>query len=115
MGAVSRSSARRAGIDRGGRQPIVGPTGGRDRARSVLGPTGDKKISYSTVALTAYADGGLSVKGGDEDDAAGETGIEVVTNSIVFGKESDAGTEADRAVAEQWTGRLRQEHRPPTW
>ncbi|MGW3928548.1 hypothetical protein ACWECC_10640 [Streptomyces microflavus] len=175
---------------------------------------GDKKISYSTVGLNAYADGGLSVKGGDEDelgaklggkakfspevtitkddvngnesytytaklelegklsgntgplkgtlsgkqnrtgaitvtrdqktgkivridmtqtvesgstsgkvevggdngesgadkrggkgsasDSSGETGIEVVTNSIVFGKETDAGAEAKRAVAEQW-------------
>ncbi|WP_299533064.1 hypothetical protein [uncultured Streptomyces sp.] len=27
---------------------------------------GDKKISYATVALNAYADGGLSVKSGDE-------------------------------------------------
>ncbi|MFI7237135.1 hypothetical protein [Streptomyces cyaneofuscatus] len=175
---------------------------------------GDKKISYSTVALNAYADGGLSVKGGDEDelgaklggkatfspevtitkddvsgnesytytaklelegklsgntgplkgtlsgkqnrtgaitvtrdqktgkivridmtqtvetgspsgkvevggdngetgadkrggkgsvsDPSGESGIDVVTNSIVFGKETDAATEAKRAVAEQW-------------
>lgn len=175
---------------------------------------GDKKISYSTVALNAYADGGLSVKGGDEDelgaklggkatfspevtitkddvsgnesytytaklelegklsgntgpvkgtlsakqnrtgaitvtrdqktgkivridmtqtvetgspsgkvevggdngetgadkrggkgsvsDPSGESGIDVVTNSIVFGKETDADTEAKRAVAEQW-------------
>lgn len=175
---------------------------------------GDKKISYSTVALNAYADGGLSVKGGDEDelgaklggkatfspevtitkddvsgnesytytaklelegklsgntgpvkgtlsgkqnrtgaitvtrdqrtgkivridmtqtvetgspsgkvevggdngetgadkrggkgsvsDPSGESGIDVVTNSIVFGKETDATTEAKRAVAEQW-------------
>ncbi|MFJ2026577.1 hypothetical protein ACIODW_22615 [Streptomyces sp. NPDC087897] len=175
---------------------------------------GDKKISYSTVGLNAYADGGLAVKGGDEDelgvklggkatfspevtitrddvngnesstytakleldgkasgsagplkgtvgakqsrtgaitvtrdqktgkivridmtqtvesgstsgkveaggdngengkdkrggkggvsDSSGETGIDVVTNSIVFGKDTDAGTEAKRAVAEQW-------------
>ncbi|MER8199445.1 hypothetical protein ABTY00_36670 [Streptomyces microflavus] len=39
---------------------------------------------------------------GSASDSSGETGIEVVTNSIVFGKETDAGTEAKRAVAEQW-------------
>ncbi|MFE3515022.1 hypothetical protein [Streptomyces sp. NPDC059166] len=35
-------------------------------------------------------------------DSSGETGIEVQTNSIVFGKETDPDTEAKRAVAEQW-------------
>ncbi|MFJ3299336.1 hypothetical protein [Streptomyces bacillaris] len=177
---------------------------------------GDKKISYSTVGLNAYADGGLSVKGGDEDelgaklggkarfspevtiarddvngnesytytaklelegklsgnagplkgtvgaeqsrtgaitvtrdqktgklvridmtqtvedvstsgkvevggdngesgadkrggkgsvsDGSGGTGVQVVTNSLVFGKETDAATEAQRAVAEEWLG-----------
>ncbi|SCE01719.1 hypothetical protein [Streptomyces sp. DvalAA-19] len=177
---------------------------------------GDKKISYSTVGLNAYADGGLSVKGGDEDelgaklggkakfspevtiarddvngnesytytaklelegklsgnagplkgtvgakqsrtgaitvtrdqktgklvridmtqtvedvstsgkvevggdngesgadkrggkgsvsDGSGGTGVQVVTNSLVFGKETDATTEAQRTVAEQWLG-----------
>ncbi|XMN06741.1 hypothetical protein ACK8N7_12150 [Streptomyces griseobrunneus] len=39
---------------------------------------------------------------GSASDSSGETGIEVVTNSVVFGKETDAGTEAERAVAEQW-------------
>ncbi|MFJ9622208.1 hypothetical protein [Streptomyces sp. NPDC101181] len=175
---------------------------------------GDKKISYSTIGLDAYADGGLSVKGGDEDelgvklggkakfspdvtitrddvngnesytytakldlegkatgnvgpvkgtlgaqqsrtgaitvtrdqktgkivridmtqtvesgptsgkvevggdngetgrdkrggkgstsDSSGESGIDVVTNSIVFGKDTDAATESRRAIAEQW-------------
>ncbi|AXI73692.1 hypothetical protein DTW94_22330 [Streptomyces cavourensis] len=177
---------------------------------------GDKKISYSTVGLNAYADGGLSVKGGDEDelgaklggkakfspevtiarddvngnesytytaklelegklsgnagplkgtvgakqsrtgaitvtrdqktgklvridmtqtvedvstsgrvevggdngesgadkrggkgsvsDGSGGTGVQVVTNSLVFGKETDATTEAQRTVAEEWLG-----------
>ncbi|WP_435837364.1 hypothetical protein [Streptomyces bacillaris] len=35
---------------------------------------GDKKISYSTVGLNAYADGGLSVKGGDEDELGAKLG-----------------------------------------
>ncbi|WP_228990405.1 hypothetical protein [Streptomyces sp. DH8] len=185
-----------------------------EKKEAVEKKIGDKKISYSTVGLNAYADGGLSVKGGDEDelgaklggkakfspevtiarddvngnesatytaklelegrasgnagplkgtvgakqnrtgaitvtrdrktgklvridmtqtmesgstsgkvevggdngesgkdkrggkgsasDSSGGTGIEVVTNSIVFGKDTDAGTEAKRAVAEQW-------------
>ncbi|MFF8551577.1 hypothetical protein ACF058_01840 [Streptomyces sp. NPDC015501] len=185
-----------------------------EKKEAVEKKIGDKKISYSTVGLNAYADGGLSVKGGDEDelgaklggkakfspevtitrddvngnesatytaklelegrasgntgplkgtvdakqnrtgaitvtrdrktgkivridmtqtvesgstsgkvevggdngesgqdkrggkggvsDSSGGTGIDVVTNSIVFGKDTDAGTEAKRAVAEQW-------------
>lgn len=35
-------------------------------------------------------------------DSSGETGIEVLTNSIVFGKDTDKATEDKRAVAEQW-------------
>ncbi|MEW2067352.1 hypothetical protein [Streptomyces sp. NPDC007346] len=41
---------------------------------------------------------------GSVSDSSGETGIEVVTTSIVFGKDTDAETEAERAVAEQWLG-----------
>ncbi|MET9662025.1 hypothetical protein [Streptomyces sp. NPDC006510] len=35
-------------------------------------------------------------------DSSGDTGIEVVTNSIVFGKDTDKATEDKRAIAEQW-------------
>ncbi|WP_329195009.1 hypothetical protein [Streptomyces sp. NBC_01435] len=35
-------------------------------------------------------------------DSSGETGIEVLTNSIVFGKDTDKATEDKRAIAEQW-------------
>ncbi|MFH8471586.1 hypothetical protein [Streptomyces sp. NPDC018000] len=35
-------------------------------------------------------------------DSSGETGIEIVTNSIVFGKDTDQATEDKRAIAEQW-------------
>ncbi|MFJ1802657.1 hypothetical protein [Streptomyces sp. NPDC088180] len=39
---------------------------------------------------------------GSASDSSGDTGIDVVTNSIVFGKDADADTEADRGIAEQW-------------
>ncbi|WP_432104914.1 hypothetical protein [Streptomyces sp. bgisy091] len=39
---------------------------------------------------------------GSVTDSSGETGIEVQTNSIVFGKETDPDTEAKRTIAEQW-------------
>ncbi|MGW7361839.1 hypothetical protein ACWGI8_00055 [Streptomyces sp. NPDC054841] len=35
-------------------------------------------------------------------DSSGPTGIEVQTNSIVFGKETDSATEGQRAIAETW-------------
>lgn len=35
-------------------------------------------------------------------DSSGDTGIEVQTNSIVFGKETDKVTEAKRSLAEEW-------------
>ncbi len=41
---------------------------------------------------------------GSVSDGSGGTGVQVVTNSLVFGKEADAKTEAQRAVAEQWLG-----------
>ncbi|MFE7773971.1 hypothetical protein ACFU5O_08730 [Streptomyces sp. NPDC057445] len=39
---------------------------------------------------------------GSVNDTSGPTGIEVQTNSIVFGKETDRTTEDKRAVAEKW-------------
>ncbi|MFE4453301.1 hypothetical protein [Streptomyces sp. NPDC056796] len=39
---------------------------------------------------------------GNAADSSGGTGIEIRTNSIVFGKETDRATEAGRAVAERW-------------
>ncbi|MEU2820740.1 hypothetical protein ABZ763_00310 [Streptomyces bacillaris] len=41
---------------------------------------------------------------GSVSDGSGGTGVQVVTNSLVFGKETDAKTEAQRAVAEKWLG-----------
>lgn len=35
-------------------------------------------------------------------DSSGETGIEVITNSLVLGKDTDQATEDRRAVAERW-------------
>nr|WP_104788671.1 hypothetical protein [Streptomyces sp. QL37]PPQ59443.1 hypothetical protein C5F59_24340 [Streptomyces sp. QL37] len=39
---------------------------------------------------------------GSVTDSSGETGVEVRTNSVVFGKETDKITEAKRSIAEEW-------------
>ncbi|MEU1123211.1 hypothetical protein ABZ371_06405 [Streptomyces sp. NPDC005899] len=101
--------------------PLGGTAGAKDTRTGALTVTRDQKTGKivridmtQTVEKTSTSDKGEA--GGDNGekgkdkrggkgsvtDSSGDTGIEVRTNSIVFGKETDEDTEAKRAVAEQW-------------
>ncbi|WP_392672299.1 hypothetical protein [Streptomyces sp. LN785] len=101
--------------------PLSGTAGAKDTRTGAITVTRDQKTGKivridmtKTVESGSTSDKG-EVKGdngktdGDKrggkagaTDSSGETGIEVQTNSIVFGKDTDQATEAKRAVAEQW-------------
>ncbi|MEV2245000.1 hypothetical protein [Streptomyces sp. NPDC049970] len=101
--------------------PLGGTAGAKDTRTGAVTVTRDQKTGKivridmtRTVEKTATSDKGEA--GGDNGqkdkdkrggkggvtDSSGETGIEVRTNSVVFGKETDKATEDKRAVAEQW-------------
>ncbi|MFD9502057.1 hypothetical protein [Streptomyces sp. NPDC060035] len=101
--------------------PLGGTAGAKNTNTGAITVTRDQKTGKivridmtKTVEKTSTSDKGEA--GGDNGqkdkdkrggkgsvtDSSGETGIEVQTNSIVFGKETDKATEDKRALAEQW-------------
>ncbi|MFB8114968.1 hypothetical protein ACFC51_03610 [Streptomyces sp. NPDC055962] len=101
--------------------PLGGTAGAKDTHTGAITVTRDQKTGKivridmtKTVEKTSTSDKGEA--GGDNGqkdkdkrggkgsvtDSSGDTGIEVQTNSIVFGKETDKDTEAKRALAEEW-------------
>ncbi|MEU0135428.1 hypothetical protein ABZ172_15585 [Streptomyces sp. NPDC006296] len=101
--------------------PLSGTAGAKDTRTGALTVTRDQKTGKivridmtQTVEQTSTSDKGEA--GGDNGqkkkdkrggkggvtDSSGDTGIEVRTNSVVFGKETDRATEDKRALAEQW-------------
>ncbi|MFF5894970.1 hypothetical protein ACFY8O_03485 [Streptomyces argenteolus] len=101
--------------------PLGGTAGAKDTNTGAITVTRDQKTGKivridmtKTVEKTSTSDKGEAggdngKKDGDKrggkgsvTDSSGDTGIEVQTNSIVFGKETDEATEAKRAVAETW-------------
>lgn len=103
--------------------PVKGTVGGKQNRTGAITVTRDQKtgkivrIDMTQTAESGSTSGRVEAGGdngergqdkrggkGSASDSSGGTGIDVVTNSIVFGKDTDAATEADRAVAEQWLG-----------
>ncbi|MBL1288551.1 hypothetical protein JKV81_17150 [Streptomyces sp. For3] len=101
--------------------PLGGTAGAKDSRTGALTVTRDQKTGKivridmtKTVEKTSTSDkgevgGDNGQKGSDKrggkggiTDSSGDTGIEVQTNSIVFGKETDKATEAKRSLAEEW-------------
>lgn len=101
--------------------PLGGTAGAKDTNTGAITVTRDQKTGKivridmtKTVEKTSTSDKGEAggdngKKDGDKrggkgsvTDSSGDTGIEVQTNSIVFGKETDEATEAKRSVAENW-------------
>ncbi|MFF2007969.1 hypothetical protein ACFVWY_02700 [Streptomyces sp. NPDC058195] len=101
--------------------PLGGTAGAKDSRTGAVTVTRDQKTGKivridmtQTVEGTSTSDkGDVSGDNGKKDgdkrggkvsgtDSSGETGIQVRTNSIVFGKDTDQATEDKRAVAEQW-------------
>nr|WP_202471941.1 hypothetical protein [Streptomyces sp. SID4921] len=101
--------------------PLGGTAGAKDSRTGALTVTRDQKTGKivridmtKTVEKTSTSDkgevgGDNGQKGSDKrggkggiTDSSGDTGIEVQTNSIVFGKETDQVTEAKRSLAEEW-------------
>ncbi|WP_329420061.1 hypothetical protein OG810_12605 [Streptomyces sp. NBC_01693] len=101
--------------------PLGGTAGAKDSRTGALTVTRDQKTGKivridmtKTVEKTSTSDkgevgGDNGQKGSDKrggkggiTDSSGDTGIEVQTNSIVFGKETDKVTEAKRSLAEEW-------------
>ena len=101
--------------------PLGGTAGAKDTRTGTLTVTRDQETGKivridmtKTVEKTSTSDKGeVSGDNGQKDkdkrggkgnvtDSSGDTGIEVQTNSIVFGKETDRTTEAKRSLAEQW-------------
>ncbi|WP_327115187.1 hypothetical protein OG206_12090 [Streptomyces sp. NBC_01341] len=101
--------------------PLGSTAGAKDTHTGAITVTRDQKTGKivridmtKTVEKTSTSDKGEA--GGDNGqkdkdkrggkggitDSSGDTGIEVQTNSIVFGKETDRATEDKRAIAEQW-------------
>lgn len=102
--------------------PVTGSLGGKQNRTGSLTVTRDQKTGKivridmtQTVENSGSATGKVEdgtdngEKGKDKRGAKGgvsetdtESGIEIKTNSIVFGKDTDRATEDKRAIAEQW-------------
>ncbi|MGW6286250.1 hypothetical protein [Streptomyces sp. NPDC055107] len=101
--------------------PVKGTVGGKQNRTGAITVTRDQRtgkivrIDMTRTVESGSASGKVEVGGdngesgqdkrggkGSASDSSGDTGIDVVTNSIVFGKDADADTEADRGIAEQW-------------
>ncbi|MGW0783464.1 hypothetical protein [Streptomyces sp. NPDC002913] len=101
--------------------PLGGTAGAKDTHTGAITVTRDQKTGKivridmtKTVEKTSTSDKGeVAGDNGQKDkdkrggkgnvtDSSGDTGIEVQTNSIVFGKETDQATEAKRDLAEAW-------------
>ncbi|MFI2778444.1 DUF3488 domain-containing protein [Streptomyces sp. ALB3] len=101
--------------------PLGGTAGAKDSRTGAITVTRDQETGKivridmtRTVETTSTSDkgevgGDNGKKDGDKrggkgsvTDSSGDTGIEVQTNSVVFGKETDKITEAKRSLAEEW-------------
>ncbi|MFC8591695.1 hypothetical protein [Streptomyces atroolivaceus] len=101
--------------------PLGGTAGAKDSRTGAITVTRDQETGRivridmtTTVEQTSTSDkgevgGDNGEKGSDKrggkgsvTDSSGDTGIEVRTNSLVFGKETDKITEAKRSLAEAW-------------
>lgn len=101
--------------------PLTGTAGAKDTRTGAITVTRDQKtgkivrIDMTKTVETGSTSGKGEAKGdnGKKDgdkrggkagatDSSGDTGIEVQTNSVVFGKDTDKATEDKRAIAEQW-------------
>ncbi|WP_406146242.1 hypothetical protein [Streptomyces sp. NBC_01012] len=101
--------------------PLGGTAGAKDSRTGAVTVTRDQKTGKlvridmtQTVEQTSTSDKaeigadngqkGSDKRGGKGSvtDTSGETGIEVRTNSVVFGEDTDEATEAKRSLAEEW-------------
>ncbi|MEV0493097.1 hypothetical protein [Streptomyces atratus] len=101
--------------------PLTGTAGAKDTRTGAITVTRDQKtgkivridmtktVETGSTSDKGEAKGDNGKKDGDKrggkagaTDSSGDTGIEVRTNSIVFGKDTDKATEDKRAVAERW-------------
>ncbi|MFE7238277.1 hypothetical protein [Streptomyces sp. NPDC057580] len=101
--------------------PLTGTAGAKDTRTGAITVTRDQKtgkivridmtktVETGSTSDKGEAKGDNGKKDGDKrggkagaTDSSGDTGIEVQTNSIVFGKDTDKATEDKRAIAEQW-------------
>ncbi|MFJ8883368.1 hypothetical protein ACIRJR_08130 [Streptomyces sp. NPDC102402] len=101
--------------------PLGGTAGAKDTRTGALTVTRDQETGKivridMTQTLEGTSTSDKAEAGGDNGqkdkdkrggkggvtDSSGETGIEVLTNSVVFGKETDKITEAKRSLAEEW-------------
>ncbi|MGY4903566.1 hypothetical protein [Streptomyces sp. 900116325] len=101
--------------------PLTGTAGAKDTRTGAITVTRDQKtgkivridmtktVETGSTSDKGEAKGDNGKKDGDKrggkgsvTDSSGETGIEVQTNSIVFGKDDDKATEDKRAIAEKW-------------
>ncbi|MFF3127472.1 hypothetical protein ACFVRD_35450 [Streptomyces sp. NPDC057908] len=101
--------------------PLGGTATAKDSRTGAITVTRDQKTGKIVrIDMTQTVEGGstsdkgdISGDNGKKDgdkrggkvsgtDSSGETGIEVRTNSVIFGKDTDQATEDKRAVAEQW-------------
>ncbi|MET9919866.1 hypothetical protein ABZZ04_22645 [Streptomyces sp. NPDC006435] len=101
--------------------PLGGTAGVKDNRTGAITVTRDQKTGKIVrIDMTQTLEGGSTsnkgeVKGDNGEkgkdkrggkvsgsDSSGETGIQVQSNSIVFGKDTDKATEDKRAIAEQW-------------
>ncbi|MGW3655902.1 hypothetical protein ACWD6R_09385 [Streptomyces sp. NPDC005151] len=101
--------------------PLTGTAGAKGTRTGAITVTRDQKtgkivridmtktVDTGSTSGKGEAKGDNGKKDGDKrggkagaTDSSGDTGIEVQTNSIVFGKDTDKATEDKRAIAEQW-------------
>ncbi|MFD3493632.1 hypothetical protein ACFWWB_24200 [Streptomyces sp. NPDC058690] len=101
--------------------PLTGTAGAKDTRTGAITVTRDQKtgkivridmtktVETGSTSDKGEAKGDNGKKDGDKrggkgsvTDSSGETGIEVQTNSIIFGKDDDKATEDKRAIAEKW-------------
>ncbi|MFS0693982.1 hypothetical protein [Streptomyces nitrosporeus] len=101
--------------------PVSGSVSGKHHRTGTITVTRDQRtgklvqINMTQTVESGSASGKIEIGGdnggkgddkrggkGNVTDSSGDSGIEIQTDSIVFGKETDPETEAMRAVAEQW-------------
>ncbi|WP_406454238.1 hypothetical protein OG782_24165 [Streptomyces sp. NBC_00876] len=102
--------------------PLTGSLGGKQSRTGSMTVTRDQKtgkivrIDMTQTVENSGKGTGKVEEGGDNgkkdkdkrggkggiSDSSTESGIEITSNSIVFGKDTDQATEAKRAIAEQW-------------
>ncbi|MFB7912569.1 hypothetical protein [Streptomyces sp. NPDC056061] len=101
--------------------PLGGQASAKDNRTGALTVTRDQKTGKIVrIDMTQTHEGGSTANKGDisgdngkkgddkrggkisGSDSSGDSGIQVTSNSIIFGKDTDQATEDKRAIAEQW-------------